>query len=138
MIQTESRKKIWKKWCWVVLGATPSFGIWLKLQKNIVSKYMHDRCLYLQFLTPGIDFWGLFCARTFRLGEKPNFRRKTDFSTKSLKKKVFPNICMIGVYTCVFLSRESIFGVQSGVEPSVLAKGLIFGENLIFSLKNWK
>ena len=91
-------------------GATPSFGLWLKLQKNIVSKYMHDRCLYLQFLTPGIDFWGLFCATTFHFGEKPNFRLKTDFSTKKLREKVFPNICMIGVYTYVFLSRESILG----------------------------
>ena len=112
VIQTESRKKNWKKWCWVVLGATPNFGLWLKLQKNIVSKYMHDRCLYLQFLTPGIDFWGLFCARPFRCGEKPNFRRKTDFSTKSLKKKSFSKYmhdrC---IYLCFLIPRIDFWGL---------------------------
>ena len=79
VIQTESRKKNEKSGA----GATASFGLWLKSQKNIVSKYMHDRCLYLQFLTPESIFGVYFALEPSVSAKSQIFGEKLIFPLKA-------------------------------------------------------
>ena len=113
-----------------IFGDKLIFFQW-KIEKKKFSKYMHDRCLYLQFLTLGIDFWCLFWARTFRFGEKPNFRRKTDFSTKKLKNKIFfkymHDMC---IYQWFFIPRIDFWGL-------IWTRTFRFGEMTNFRRKTW-